>query len=72
MSKADDIIDGFSNLAKDKLGLLKKEEITRNEKRMGICNKCPHKTSSGRCSKCGCVLAAKTKCDKCKCPIGLW
>ena len=72
MSKADDIVNGFGNLAKDKLGLLSDDVRERNETRMNICNGCPHKTSSGRCSKCGCMLAAKTKCDRCKCPIGKW
>lgn len=72
MSKLDNIANGFSNLAKDKLGLLKKEEVTRNEKRMSICNGCEFKTALGRCGKCGCVLAAKTKCDECSCPISKW
>lgn len=72
MSKLYDISNGFSNLAKDKLGLLNKEEVTRNEKRMNICNECEFKTALGRCGKCGCILAAKTKCDECKCPIDKW
>lgn len=72
MSKIDEVANGFSNLAKSKLGLLSKETEVRNQVRMDICNACEHKTALGRCGKCGCVLAAKTKCDECTCPIGKW
>ena len=44
-------------------------------KRMKVCLKCPIYTK-GFCSKekggCGCLLKAKTRSVKAKCPIGLW
>lgn len=72
MSKAEEIADGFKNLAKDKLGMLSEEDKKRNDERMALCQACEHKTDLGRCRKCGCVLSAKTKCDSCTCPIGKW
>ena len=45
---------------------------TDPKERMEICNKCPFKSEQGRCNKCGCVLAAKTRIAKSSCPIGLW
>lgn len=40
--------------------------------RMAICNQCPFKGDNGRCGKCGCFLAAKTRIKKSSCPIGKW
>ena len=72
MGKIDEVANGFSNLGKSKLGLLSEETMKRNQDRMDICNECEFKTALGRCGKCGCLLAAKTKCDKCTCPIDKW
>lgn len=46
--------------------------LTDPKARMAICNECPFKTDDGRCGKCGCVLAAKTRVKKSSCPIGRW
>ncbi len=46
--------------------------MTNPKERMNVCNKCPFKSDNGRCGKCGCVLAAKTRVKKSTCPIGLW
>jgi hypothetical protein len=46
--------------------------ITDPTKRMEICNSCPFKGDDGRCGKCGCVLAAKTRVKKSSCPINRW
>ena len=72
MSKTGDITNGFINLAKDKLDMLTEENKERNKSRMSICMDCEHRTDRGRGGKCGCVLAAKTKCDTCTCPIAKW
>lgn len=46
--------------------------VTDPKERMAICNVCPFKSDDGRCGKCGCVLAAKTRVKKSSCPIGRW
>ena len=40
--------------------------------RLSTCDACPHRLKSGRCAKCGCVLAAKTGIAAEACPIGKW
>lgn len=40
------------------------------DRRLEFCNKCPHFTEEGRCAKCGCVMATKTKLTSFSCPIG--
>lgn len=49
------------------------------EERLSICDGCPHHSKNHKsrrpdahCTKCGCTLAAKTKCLSCECPIGKW
>lgn len=46
--------------------------VTDPKDRMSICNTCPFKSDDGRCGKCGCVLAAKTRVKKSSCPINRW
>lgn len=46
--------------------------VTDPKERMEVCNSCPFKGDDGRCGKCGCVLAAKTRVKKATCPIGRW
>lgn len=52
---------------------------TVSENRMSICEGCEyhsknHKTirPDAHCTKCGCTLAAKTKCLSCNCPVNKW
>ena len=41
--------------------------------RLDICNSCPHLIQlTKQCKKCGCFMAAKTKYEAAKCPIGKW
>jgi hypothetical protein len=43
------------------------------ERRMAICKECPFYIKvTTQCSKCGCVMAAKTKLADAYCPIGNW
>jgi hypothetical protein len=51
----------------------KKVEESMAEQRMSICRACPEFFKmSGQCKKCGCFMAAKTKFEASKCPIGQW
>lgn len=40
-------------------------------KRMQICAECEH-LKTGRCTKCGCYMLAKTKLATATCPEGKW
>lgn len=42
-----------------------------NNEKLDICNKCK-KRFWFLCGKCFCVIQAKTRCNKCKCPIKKW
>lgn len=60
------IKEGFQNF------LLAKEYTEKiSEKRMTVCNSCP-KRNGLRCGECGCVLALKTRCMSCECPLQKW
>lgn len=74
MSKVNEIIEGWSNLAfkKENVELLAKE-------RLKICMCCKEHSKfhssirlDDHCTKCGCTLAAKTRSPESECPIGLW
>lgn len=58
-------IDEFVSIAKG-------ETSTLSEQRMQICKPCQFYSRWGRCSRCGCVLAVKTRVPSMKCPIGKW
>ncbi len=67
------IIDGFKNLAKEKLNVADPEIEDMAAKRMSICELCEHlRRDSGRCGECGCILAAKTRTVHSQCPIEKW
>ena len=41
--------------------------------RLAICKACPELVKlTTQCKKCGCFMAAKTKLEAAKCPIGKW
>jgi hypothetical protein len=43
------------------------------EERMEICKACPNYISlTHQCTKCGCIMNAKTKLPNAVCPIGKW
>jgi hypothetical protein len=47
------------------------EELS--EERYSICKNCPELIKlTTQCKKCGCFMAAKTKLEAAKCPIGKW
>ena len=73
MSRFKQIVNGYSNLVKSKLGMSSEEDEKIFKARREICNACPHKRlSSDRCGKCGCPLAAKTRSLITNCPVGYW
>jgi hypothetical protein len=42
-------------------------------KRLEICKACPELIQlTTQCKKCGCIMAAKTKLEAAKCPLGKW
>lgn len=50
-----------------------------SQDRLNICAECEHHSKfhetarpDAHCTKCGCTLAAKTKCLSCSCPINKW
>jgi hypothetical protein len=48
------------------------EDQEANE-RMTICLTCPELAKKTKvCKKCGCFMAAKTKLEDAKCPLGKW
>lgn len=54
---------------------LTREKTPQAEARMAICRACPFRQGNGivsRCSRCGCVLEAKTKLPGEHCPEGWW
>ena len=59
-----------------KLGGVALADQETAQQRMTICQNCPHATGGKEtkyfCSKCGCVLAGKTKLHKASCPVGKW
>lgn len=70
MSQLEEILQGFKNL------LFKDETIEAEaNKRLSICYPCPVRDNM-RCSKakggCGCLLSAKIRSPKSKCPKGKW
>jgi hypothetical protein len=72
MSRFKEIVNGYSNLVKSKLGLSDEKDEEVFQARRTICNGCPHKTPKDRCGKCGCPLPAKTRSLITNCPEGNW
>jgi len=49
------------------------EDTSISDNRMAICKACPELMQlTSQCKKCGCFMAAKTKLELAKCPIGKW
>jgi hypothetical protein len=49
--------------------ILAPEEVV--QKRLEICDGCEHK-KLGICTKCGCIIAAKTRSVHAECPLQKW
>lgn len=72
MSRFEEIVNGYSNLVKSKLGISSVRDEKIFKARREICNACPYKTKLDRCGLCGCPLAAKTRSLTTKCPDKKW
>ena len=71
--KAGNIIQGFTRLATDKVGLTEKYEFT--DGRIRACQQCEKNYWIGRklfCSICKCYIPAKARVTDEKCPLGKW
>jgi hypothetical protein len=72
MSRFKEIVNGYKNLVKSKLGLSSEKDEEIFKARRTICNACPHTSALDRCLKCGCPLSAKTRSLTTNCPEGNW
>jgi hypothetical protein len=72
MTKIEKIAEGYSSLVRSKIGLTTEEEETLFNARRAICRACPFGKGGLLCSKCGCVLSAKTKSINSSCPEKHW
>lgn len=85
MIQISQILQGWANVAKDKLGLLDPALKQEAEKKLLICNECPmrtgnscdpnkqimHETKGVLVKGCGCNLTAKILSNS-ACPAGKW
>lgn len=76
MEKITTIVDGFTQLAKKTVGMPNEEVELTATLRERVCNGCIVDNNpvlfEGKCTKCGCVMAAKWRAINAKCPIGKW
>lgn len=73
MFEPKNIVDGYFNLAKTKMGIaLNEEDQKLFDQRQLICDRCPRRSETNRCLECGCVLEAKTKAPNAECPLNKW
>jgi hypothetical protein len=66
MSKLQEIVEGWRNVVFPN----EHAEKVANA-RAAICARCEY-IKAGKCGKCGCNLAAKTRSMKSKCPMDKW
>ena len=71
-SKFEEIINGYSNLVKSKLGLSSEQDEKIFKARRSICDACDFKSALDRCLVCGCPLSAKTRSLTTSCPKKYW
>jgi hypothetical protein len=72
-----DIIKGYVNSEKAKMGSLSESKQNRAQARLEICKSCPIlDKATMTCDKskggCGCKMLRKVYCMTCKCPKGKW
>jgi len=76
MSELTNIIEGYTNLLRGKLGVSNDEVEKLAELRLDVCNSCvvdgQPVLQQGRCTRCNCVMAAKTRSLTAKCPLRKW
>lgn len=62
----------ISSAAKHVAGGMQKVTEEEKQRRLNICQECPHIVNNSRCGKCGCVLNVKAGWSTSTCPIGKW
>lgn len=72
LEQAKQILEGFSNLVKSKVGLTSDELENLAKKRFAICKECPQLSKKDTCKVCGCYMPAKTKSKRSECPEKHW
>ena len=86
MGQIHEILTGWGNVVKERLGTLDTETRIMGVQRMMICDECPmrdgnrcdpnrwgyHVETKERVRGCGCALSAKTLSPESKCPLGKW
>ena len=70
--KPREIAEGFTNLAKKKIGLYEDDVEAMFDARMKVCGPCPSRSDKNRCLECGCILSAKARSKTSDCPLGKW
>jgi hypothetical protein len=71
------IIDGYKNLLLSKAGVTIQEVEQLAGLRLELCHSCKRENGqdtlvNGRCTLCGCVMAAKARALNAKCPDNKW
>ncbi len=86
MSKLNEIINGWANVVKDKIGTLDPKLKVIAENRLLLCNVCDMRVNNTCSTKkvginiitkketrgCGCNISAKTLSPESKCPLSKW
>ncbi len=86
MSKLNEIINGWANVVKDKIGTLDPKLKVIAENRLILCNSCDMRVNNTCSTKktginiitkkevngCGCNISAKTLSPESKCPLSKW
>ncbi len=86
MSKLNEIINGWANVVKDKIGTLDPKLKVIAENRLILCNLCDMRVNNTCSTKkvginiitkkevngCGCNISAKTLSPESKCPLSKW
>lgn len=70
------IAEGYGNLARKAVGMPNEEVELMCVLRERLCNGCVDRGNpvlvEGKCTKCGCVMAAKWRATSSTCPLGKW
>ena len=86
MSKLNEIINGWANVVKDRIGTLDPKLKLMAENRLILCNSCDMRVNNTCSTKkvginiitkketngCGCNISAKTLSPQSKCPLSKW
>ncbi|MFN7703454.1 MAG: hypothetical protein ACK5OS_02440 [Chryseotalea sp.] len=71
------IVEGYTALLLKKAGISNQEVEQLASLRLELCHSCKRENEqdtlvNGRCTLCGCVMAAKARALNAKCPVNKW